>query len=271
MYSSKRNKCFTVVFIIAIIFIISQAADAGTVRKSFKKTYRFESGGQLSLENTNGEVYVESWSKNEVRIEADIKVQSRHRQDAEEFLKRVRIIVEDSPDEIYIETDYPRRNGGDSFLSFLFGRKTPSVSVNYKITVPRYVNLTLDTVNGGVQVEDVRGEIEVETTNGKIEIVDVEGTVEAHTTNGSIHTEVAEFSDRDEIVLKTVNGSISLYLPDDAQADVDASTVNGGIHTRFPLQVNGRWGGRNIRDRLNGGGGYVDLNTVNGSISIKKL
>ena len=53
---------------------------------------------------------------------------------------------------------------------------------------------------------------------------------------------------------KTVNGSVEVSLPGDTRADLDISTVNGSINTEFPITVTGRWGPKNARGTVNGGG-----------------
>jgi len=54
--------------------------------------------------------------------------------------------------------------------------------------------------------------------------------------------------------LETVNGSIKLYLPDQAGANVAAETVNGSIHTDFPLTVEGKFGPKRLNGVLGKGG-----------------
>jgi DUF4097 and DUF4098 domain-containing protein YvlB len=51
---------------------------------------------------------------------------------------------------------------------------------------------------------------------------------------------------------------------------VEAKTVNGSITTDYPLTVNGRFAGRNVNGTLGRGGRKVHLETVNGSIKMKK-
>jgi len=254
------------------IILLCSFASASTVTEKFEKTYRFNPGGELTLENTNGSVTVRSWDRDEVRIEAIKKVKARSSRDAKDYMKRVRIRVDYNPDEINIEADYPRRSGGGGgLLSWLFGgRRTPSVTITYTITVPKKADLDIDTTNGSVSISEVNGRIIAESTNGKLKIEEVRGSIDAHTTNGGIHAEVTDFSDNDDVYLKTVNGHITLYLPRDVEADVSASTVNGGIDTRFPLTVTGRWGPKKLNGTLNGGGGEIELRTVNGGIDIKR-
>ncbi len=68
--------------------------------------------------------------------------------------------------------------------------------------------------------------------------------------------------------IRIILQSIRLYLPSGIESDIEASTVNGRIKTDFPVKVRGKLGRKRIRGTINGGGGLIDLHTVNGSISI---
>ena len=70
--------------------------------------------------------------------------------------------------------------------------------------------------------------------------------------------------------LKTVNGGITVELPASVAADIHAETVNGSIETDFPLTVTGKFVGRRIDGVIGGGGRRLELETVNGSIALRK-
>jgi DUF4097 and DUF4098 domain-containing protein YvlB len=67
-----------------------------------------------------------------------------------------------------------------------------------------------------------------------------------------------------------VNGSITLEMPADLSADLDAETVNGRIDVDFPVTGNVRKTKRELRGTIGGGGRSLDLETVNGSINIRR-
>ncbi len=238
---------------------------AATIEETFEKTYRFDPGGEINLENTNGSVTIKTWNRDELRLVAVKKVRARTTRDAKDFLKRVRIEIDYRRDDMTISTEYPRQSSG----WFGIGRR-PSVTVTYTLTVPDRVDLKMDTVNGDITIERVTGLVEARSINGGINVEIARGSLDAKTTNGSIHAEVENFSIRDNCHLKTTNGRITLFLAENARADVNASTVNGSIHTDFPLTVSGKWGPKRMRGDLNGGGSYVGLHTVNGGIDFKK-
>jgi hypothetical protein len=144
------------------------------------------------------------------------------------------------------------------------------VVVDFTISVPAGVVFDGSTVNGGIDVTGLRGETRVSTVNGGIEVAS-SGTVEAHTVNGSIRASTGAASWSGTLDFQTVNGSITLTLPANAAAIVSAQTVNGGFSSDFPLTVEaGEWGPKRISGTIGSGGGRLELETVNGGISIRK-
>jgi DUF4097 and DUF4098 domain-containing protein YvlB len=119
-----------------------------------------------------------------------------------------------------------------------------------------------------LSVDDTEGEAILKTTNGGIEAEYMKGSVAASTTNGSISISLDDFSRDDRLDFNTTNGSIKLYLPSEVKADVRASTVNGSIRTDFPLTIQGRISRKRLNGEINGGGGTIELSTVNGGVSI---
>jgi DUF4097 and DUF4098 domain-containing protein YvlB len=72
------------------------------------------------------------------------------------------------------------------------------------------------------------------------------------------------------VELKSVNGSVELTMPSDANADLEASTVSGGIENDFGLHVNHhRWVGHDLRGEIGNGRTRVRLENVNGHIEIR--
>jgi len=255
------------IFHIFWIFFLATSLIAGTHREKFQKTYSFEKGGELIVDNTNGSVYIESWDRNEVRIETEKIVKARSRRQAEEIMERVRIEVKQGRNYLEIRTKYPKRRGG--FWHSVFGNGV-SISVKYRILVPNETNIDISTVNGKVGITDVAGNIRVKTTNGSIEVQKAKGSVEAKTTNGGIDVELLEFEEDENMIFRTTNGSIKVYFPKNLRADIEARTTNGSVRTDFPIEVRDEFSKKKLKGKINGGGGRIVLHTTNGGIRILK-
>ena len=256
--------------VLFILFFISTTAIAfskTTYTREFRKTINFKPNGNVEVKTTNGKIDVTSWDKNEVEVFAEIKVKANSRREAERILDKVEIRIDRSAGRLIIEPEYPKRHSGDSFWDWVFDSKSKP-AVNFTIRVPDETNLNLRSTNGHVAASDIEGEIVLKTTNGGIEADHLKGSVDANTTNGSVSVSLTQFSQQDQVDLNTTNGSIKLYLPSEVRADVKASTVNGSIRTDFPLTIQGKISRKRLNGEINGGGGIIELSTVNGSISI---
>jgi DUF4097 and DUF4098 domain-containing protein YvlB len=147
--------------------------------------------------------------------------------------------------------------------------KDNDTKVSFTVQVPDGVNLVAGTVNGDVEASEIGGDVHVHTVNGDVE-ASASGHVRASTVNGSIEASMGRADWTGDLSLTTVNGGISVYLPDDVGARVSASTVNGGMETDFPLTVQGRFGPRRLEGVIGGGGRDLTLSTVNGSIRLHR-
>ena len=54
-------------------------------------------------------------------------------------------------------------------------------------------------------------------------------------------------------------------------ANLDARTVNGSIESDFPITVSGRMNPRELHGQIGQGGRSLDVETVNGSIRVRRL
>lgn len=256
-----------VIFTFLFILIATGILFAETFTKDFKKVVAFQSNGKIEVKTTNGNIEITSWDQNTVEIRAEIKVKSPSRREAERIFEKVEILINKSNHRISIEPDYPRKQGGDGFLDWIFGSGT-SVVVNFSIRVPRESDLDLRSTNGRLSISEVEGESTLKTTNGSIDAERLKGSVIGSTTNGSIALQVSQFQANDSIDLSTTNGSIKLTLTEDVKADIKASTVNGSVRTDFPITISGKMNRKRLSGVINGGGGSIELATVNGSITI---
>ncbi len=161
-------------------------------------------------------------------------------------------------------------------------------SVKITVKVPRDVRVGAHSVNGGVSIRDVGAEVRAGTVNGGVTIrntggpvrattvnggVDVNtavGPVTASTVNGNVDARMASLQGNDDMSFKTVNGSVSIYVPSRFDANFRFDTVSGGIDSDFPMTLSGRWGPRHASGTIGNGGRDIRASAVNGSIELRK-
>ena len=143
------------------------------------------------------------------------------------------------------------------------------VQVDFEVRVPAGVRFVGRTVNGGIEATGLPGDAEAHTVNGGVRL-EAAGVARGETVNGGIRASLGRADWAGELKLSTVNGGIRLELPEGTNATVRAGTVNGSISTDFPLTVQGRINRRQLNATIGSGGRELELETVNGSIDIKK-
>jgi len=224
-------------------------------------------GRAIEIKGVNGDIRAEPSGSNEVEVVA-VKRGLRDNPDS------VRIDVVPHAGGVTICAVYPSRDGQrpNACLPGDEGRmnvQNNDVSVRFTVRVPAGVALVGKTVNGEIEATRLNGDVTLLTVNGSVTFSTTAGG-RASTVNGSIHGEMGRADWSDTLRMATVNGSITLTLPPDLNTDVKAATVNGDISSEFPMTVSGRISRRRVEGTIGGGGRLLSLDSVNGSITLKR-
>jgi len=260
-------------------------------------TFAVSPGGRLDVELMVGQVSVESWERNAVRVRAT------------------------HPSTTGVDI----RHSGDVVRVDAEGRRGPPAAVTFVITVPRTFGVNIEGLSAPVEVRNVDGNLAVETTNGPITVFGGRGRLELETTNGAITVRGARGSVRAGTVnqgitledvegdvqaqavnghismqnvrarsvdAETVNGSVSfrgaiqengryrfsthnggvtLHVPADVSATVTVSTENGTFDSDFPVQVQGRRRGDRATFTLGTGSARVEMESFGGRIELRRI
>ena len=242
------------VFAVALLATGSLIASV-TEEETF--SFTLEDGGRLSVSNVNGSITVTGASGNNVEIIAIKKANNQKE------LDEIEIEISHSANEIEIETEL-----GDSDGWF---RNSTSGQVRYEIIVPGSTELdSIETVNGDVTVSGVSGNVSAESVNGDLDISDLVGDVSLSTVNGSVNAAFAKCEGEQSIKTETVNGRVTISLPESSDVQITADTLNGGINGRdFGLETDKGFVGSDLNGKIGSGSARLNIDTVNGSIKIR--
>lgn len=126
------------------------------------------------------------------------------------------------------------------------------------------------SVNQGIELTDIRGDIQAEAVNGPIHMRGIDaGRVSAETVNGSVSYEGAIRNDG-WYRFSTHNGGIDLTIPAGVGATFTASTFNGTLHTAFPVTLHEAKEGKEFTFTLGSGGARIELESFNGTMTIRR-
>ena len=272
----------------------------GVVKREEK---RFVVNGQadLTLRTFDGSIQLKSWDKNEVLVEIERRGPDERSTEA--------LVVNATQDGSRILVDVPEprdRHDGIHLGSW----QSPSVSLI--VTAPHKVNIeartgdgsisadnlagtvALHSGDGSIQARHVEGNLRVRTGDGSIDISDAAGRVEADSGDGSVELsgrfEALDVRTGDGAVrldafdgstlktdwsVNTGDGSITVRLPNNLDAELDAHTGDGGVRANgLPAAAERSSDDDRNRDSLRAqlgkGGRTLRLRSGDGSIDISR-
>ena len=227
----------------------------------FEQTYPLNANGRVSVSNVNGSITIETWDRNEVKLEA-VKIA-----DNKERLSEVEIKINARQDSFSVETDYDKTRRDSRGW-----RNNGKLQVEFKLIVPRNAVLDeIETVNGSINISNASNTTKASAVNGEVRATNLRGTANLSTVNGTVEADFDQLQTGSRISLNTVNGTVNLMIPSDANATIKADTVNGSINNDFGLPVRkGKYVGKDLYGKIGSGDVQIKLNSVNGCLSVKR-
>lgn len=229
--------------------------------ETWNKSYPISAGGTVDLSSVNGRIQVVAGQKPTVEIKAVKTAKAATKEGAADLLKQLKLTEDVTADKVKVRIERPRSNGPN-----LHGWGT-SVEVAYYVEVPANTKVVLATVNGPIEVSDVKG-AKLETVNGSINAKGLSGDVSASTVNGKVDLSLATVTN--DVNVGTTNGGVTVRLPGDAKAVLSGRTVNGGIDVDGLQVEEVERTKRRVEAKLNGGGVRIEAETTNGGITFTR-
>lgn len=224
------------------------------------------SGDVLEVKGVNGPIVVERASGSQIEVTAQAK---GRRSD----VRTVTIGKVEHAGGITLCAVYPTPKGehenacapgGEGHMNV--GKN--DVQVSFHVLLPEGVTFHGRTVNGAVRATGLDSDVLLTTVNGSVEL-STTGLAEATTVNGSIKAAFGDEGMGEKVTFSTVNGSITLDVPDDIDASLDASWLNGKLDSELPFTLQGGLSKGHAKGFLGEGGPLLSLSTVNGSIHLR--
>ena len=207
-------------------------------RESFNFNLGSADRARLVLSGVNGGIVITGGpSGSDVTITGERRVASESLADAQAHLPELKVELQEVGSDILLRTLQPQNTDGRSYV------------VDYRITVPAALTLSITGVNGSVALNGMSGNVKSSLVNGRNE--------------ASLQLQPGNM-----IELTSVNGDIDLHLPLATSADLTAKVGIGSIQVHDLLVQNEVRSNTSLQGTLGSGGASVSLRTTNGSIRI---
>lgn len=205
------------------------------IERVVEKSFAVSAAGTLQVETQGGEIRVSPSSDSVVKVTARQRIRASSESEADDLLKKLDLVIEQSGNDVRASAKYERRGPGFHFGSW------PPVQVDFIVSVPAGFATELNTSGGGITVGDLTGRVNARTSGGGIKLGRIGAAVDARTSGGNITLESA----RGAVELKTSGGNITVrevggpaelatsggsIRIDKVENSVRAHTSGGSIH-----------------------------------------
>jgi DUF4097 and DUF4098 domain-containing protein YvlB len=241
---------------------------------------------RVYIETINGDITFTGTEGPNIKIETHIEIEGES-EAIKEYAKEFKTVIARSDGRLMIKTVRPKDEEK-------FNDEIEHSSISYGISLPPEFDIKVETVNAVVVITAVYGDLLLQTVNGGITYEadkPTSGEIQAETVNGGMDIEVSALTEK--CSFESVNGELSIRVTNSLKAELSAGTVNGSISLGVPesasfsfraeVAINGDiktdWGdgentqfqpGETLEADVNGGGKKVYLETVNGSIEVRR-
>lgn len=236
---------------------LASAQDTG---REFHWTGKLAPESMVSIKNVNGSIQADLSPGDEVEVIAEKS--GAHADD-------VKIQMVQLGDGIAFCAVYPGWFNDRCEESHSRGSHGDGPKVRFTVRLPENLRFAGESVNSDVIAENLGRFVRASSVNGKVR-VSTKAWAEVSSVNGSLEARMGRADWPGTLKAETVNGSIVIELPSDASTDVNFESVNGHLRTEFPLTVRDSLNGHSVKGQIGSGGRMLKVETVNGSVELKR-
>jgi DUF4097 and DUF4098 domain-containing protein YvlB len=205
--------CLTSLVALSLLFAPAMAASEAEYEEEYSKVEPLPADGKVYLMNISGDVEIQTWNRNEVKVNAMKRSTAGSVQKAKANADRLKIEVRREDGRLKIETKYPE--GHIELRKF-------NVSVDYTLTVPARASVTVNTVSGDVLAANMAGLAKLTSVSGDVRAERMKSGGVFTTVSGDV--ELSQIAG--DVEASDVSGDISLS---DLSGSVKAETVSGDV------------------------------------------
>jgi len=162
-------------------------------KKTFTETFDVDGSGSVKLENRYGEIKVETWERDEVRIEVTVKVSASDQDAADRMFDRIEINFSESGNQASATTNIgngrrqaksiiDRIIGGDWWNN---GNSSNDFRIYYRVQMPSSADLNTEAKYCDVELPNLSGNTKLKVGYGDLVSGDLSGSNEISVSYGS--------------------------------------------------------------------------------------
>lgn len=288
---------------LALLLLLALAGPPAFAERAIREAAEVHPQGEVEISNVAGRIEVEAWDQDRVEVTGtlgrgverlEFRTQDRH--------TLVRVVHPSGarnvgPSELFVRMPLESRLVVASVAANVVVQGVQGAqrinSVSGDITTPMFKDdvqlktvsgnirvdgndspglLTITTVSGDAKVRGVAGEVVMQTVSGDLDIEsDQLERARIRTTNGDA-TLRSGLASGARVEMEAVNGTLSLVIAGEPDAEFTIETFNGQISNAFgpePVRTSRFAPGRELRFTTGEGSARVTMETLNGDIILR--
>ena len=200
-------------------------------------------------------------SRSDMRVRLVIQAQGRDVEDARSIARDVRFDISRTPLEAILppfDDDDRRERRGRRF-----------VYATIVIESPTEANISARTTHAPMDIQNVRGRIDVNGQHGPVDLRNIGGEVRARVAHGPLDVHLSGTKwDGTGLDAHAQHGPLTLRLPRDFGAELEIGAEHGPMDSEFPLTLS-RFDRSFIQTRLGAGGPRIRAIASHGPMSLR--
>ncbi|MGY3215419.1 hypothetical protein [Mucilaginibacter sp. HD30] len=194
--------------------------------KNYSKTYTVNLQDKLVIDNLYGKITVNTWNRNDIKVDIQIKVAAKDDADAKKLLNKVSINNEKVGSRVAFKTNIAKE-GVWNLISGSNKNIYRRIEINYTIYMPTRNALDISNQWGIIELPDFEGKVVINCSYTNLIAQSLSNTAEIHINNGD--AKIAKLKKSD---LNISYGNLSLGSADNLNAVVNFSSAKiGKINT----------------------------------------
>ncbi len=137
-------------------------------RKNYSKSYAVGSNERIMLNNSFGEMKINTWDKNEVKVDITIIAKAATDEKAQEILNKIRIEDGKNSDGVYFKTHLENMDNNNKGKKKDKNYKEEGMEINYVVYLPAKNPLNASNSFGALIIGNYQGEVSLESKFGRL-------------------------------------------------------------------------------------------------------
>jgi hypothetical protein len=249
-----------IIFIAMLCFTNILLAQNDNEKPYTVKKYPSATIKNLEVNTSGGGITVQGGSESETIVEVFIKTNNSRDNSKEEIESRLENYILS-----YTQVDNSLKISAKQKNSNMNWRK--SLNISYRIYTPKNINTKLNTSGGGINLNNLKGNLGFQTSGGGLSLTTLSGKINGHTSGGGI----TMTNLHDQVNLSTSGGGITAK---NSTGNILLKTSGGGLNLAYLKgKINATTSGGGVdAEHISGelitstSGGSIDLDDISGNI-----